>query len=393
VKLAFVVPRYGAEVIGGAETGARELAERLVALRGWDVDVLTTTAHEATTWKEHYTPGTEVLGGVTVHRFPVDSGRHPDFDRRSNEFFASVASHSPVEQLRWVREQGPVSAALLDAIRSSDADRIAFYPYLYDPTVRGLSLVGDRAVLHAAAHDEPPIRVPVVADVFRQAPCLVHHSDAEQRLVSRLFPETIARPQIVLGLGIERGQADSDATSDLLGQGADAPYLLCLGRVDPGKGVDALVGYFSEYKRRRPGPLRLVVAGPIGTAPPAHPDVVVTGAVSEGVKWGLLEGASALVSPSAHESFSIVLLEAWLAGTPALVNAWCEPTRDHCEVSRGGIAFADFADFEVGLDTILERPDVAQAMAAAGSRYVEDRYAWPVLVQRYERFLTDVAPT
>jgi hypothetical protein len=36
---------------------------------------------------------------------------------------------------------------------------------------------------------------------------------------------------------------------------------------------------------------------------------------------------------------------------------------------------------------------VAAAMARAGAAYVEDRYAWPTLVRRYERFLADVAPT
>lgn len=393
MKLAMVVPRYGPEVIGGAETGARELAERLVAMLGWQVEILTTTALEATTWASHFDAGTESIEGVTVQRFAVTSGRHPDFATRSNDYFSSPRPHSADDQLRWVAEQGPVSDGLLDAVADSDADRVVFYPYLYDPTVRGLPLVGDRAVLHAAAHDEPPIHIPVVADVFREAPCLVHHSDAEQRLVSRMFPTTIARPQIVLGLGIERGIATDGAARDVLGDAADEPYLLCLGRVDPGKGVDALVGYFAEYKRRRPGPLRLVVAGPVGTAPPPHADVVVTGAVDEGTKWALLEGATALVSPSAHESFSIVLLEAWLAGTPALVNAWCGPTRDHCTVSRGGVAFADLADFEVGVDTILDRPGVAAAMADAGASYVADRYAWPVLVQRYERFLSEVAPT
>ncbi len=388
-----VVPRYGTEVIGGAETGARQLAEHLVAQLGWDVEVLTTTALEATTWAEHYPPGAEELDGVTVWRFPITSGRHPDFALRSNDYFSSPRPPTLDEQRRWVAEQGPVSNELLEATADSDADRIVFYPYLYDPTVSGLPRVADRAVLHAAAHDEPPIHIPLIGEVFGRAPCLVHHSDAEQRLVSRLFPETIARPQIVLGLGVERGLAARGAAHDLLGDAADDPFLLCLGRVDPGKGVDALVGYFAEYKRRRPGPLRLVVAGPVGTAPPEHPDVIVTGPVSEGTKWALLEDTVALVSPSAHESFSLVVLEAWLAGSPALVNAWCEPTSDHCAASRGGVAFADLADFIVALDTIVDRPDVAAAMAAAGARYVDDRYTWPVLVSRYEGFLADVAPT
>jgi hypothetical protein len=32
-------------------------------------------------------------------------------------------------------------------------------------------------------------------------------------------------------------------------------------------------------------------------------------------------------------------------------------------------------------------------MAHAGARYVRSRYAWDVLVHRYERFLTNVAAT
>src|SRR5690606_2956354 len=193
-----------------------------------------------------------------------------------------ATDHDRAAQLRWVEEQGPVSHALLDAVAGTDADPVAFYPYLYHPTVVGLPSVADRSILHAAAHDESPIHIPVVGDVFREARALVFHSDAERRLVTALFPETTPRPQIVLGLGVERGIADPDGARATLGDAADEPFLLCLGRVDPGKGVDALVGYFDAYKRRRPGPLKLVVTGPIGTAPPPHPDVVVTGPVDEG---------------------------------------------------------------------------------------------------------------
>ena len=52
MKLAFVTPRYGADVIGGAELGARLLAERLAALDGWSVEILTTCARDAWTLGE-----------------------------------------------------------------------------------------------------------------------------------------------------------------------------------------------------------------------------------------------------------------------------------------------------------------------------------------------------
>ena len=44
MKLTFVTPRYGTEVIGGAETAARMLAERLCRRSDWEVEVLTSCA-------------------------------------------------------------------------------------------------------------------------------------------------------------------------------------------------------------------------------------------------------------------------------------------------------------------------------------------------------------
>ena len=109
---------------------------------------------------------------------------------------------------------------------------------------------------------------------------------------------------------------------------------LCLGRVDDGKGARLLAECFTQYKARRGGDLRLVFAGPIVNELPAHPDIVMAGAVAEDVKWGLLRGALALVSPSVFESFSIVLMEAWAVGTPALVNSRCAVTLDHARPLR-----------------------------------------------------------
>ncbi|MDA8072078.1 MAG: hypothetical protein M0Z82_10885, partial [Actinomycetota bacterium] len=64
MRLAMVVPRYGVEILGGAELGARMLAERLVAQLGWSVEVFTTCAQDHMTWADVYRPGDHVLNGV-----------------------------------------------------------------------------------------------------------------------------------------------------------------------------------------------------------------------------------------------------------------------------------------------------------------------------------------
>lgn len=389
MKLAVVTPRYGAQVAGGAETAARMLASRLAARGGWDVEVLTTVALDAATWAPAADPGTTVEDGVTVRRFAVSGTRAADFDRLTRRILVRPADATAAEQRRWVEAQGPVAPGLLDAVANSDADVVAFHTYLYHPTVEGLPRVAGRAVLHPAAHDEAPIRLPCYRDLFGAAAGLVFWSDAERRFAQARFPIG-ARRQLVLGLGVEARPGDAAAARAATGLG-DRPYLLCLGRVDDGKGARLLYECFAAYKRRRPGPLALVFAGPVVHPPPGHPDVVVTGAVDEPVKWGLLRGAQALVSPSAYESFSIVLLEAWSVGTAALVNGRCAVTRDHALRSGGALAFTDYAELEVALDRLLASPGLRARLGARGAEYVRTHYRWADLLDRYDAFLRAVA--
>lgn len=70
MRVAFVVPRYGDGIGGGAETLTRGLAERLAAT-GTAVEVLTTCARDHLTWKNVLPPGVSPEHGLTVRRFLV----------------------------------------------------------------------------------------------------------------------------------------------------------------------------------------------------------------------------------------------------------------------------------------------------------------------------------
>jgi len=63
-------PRYGEEVVGGAEDLARRTAEEL-ASRGIEVTALSTCALDHHTWRDHYAAGATSLNGVEVIRFPA----------------------------------------------------------------------------------------------------------------------------------------------------------------------------------------------------------------------------------------------------------------------------------------------------------------------------------
>nr|MDQ3757932.1 glycosyltransferase family 4 protein [Actinomycetota bacterium] len=137
---------------------------------------------------------------------------------------------------------------------------------------------------------------------------------------------------------------------------------------------------------------QLVFAGPVAQRPPDHPDMVLLGPVDEDVKWGLLRRAAALVNPSYFEAFSIVLMEAWTAGLPVLVNGACLATREHCERSGGGLWFTGYGAFEAAVDRLAADGTTRAALAERGRAYVDANFRWPVIVERYRGFLESVAP-
>ena len=66
-----------------------------------------------------------------------------------------------------------------------------------------------------------------------------------------------------------------------------------------------------------------------------------------------MRDALVAVSPSALESFSLVVIEAWVEQLPVLVNGSCGPTREHCERSGGGLWFTSYPEFEAVLERLV----------------------------------------
>ena len=67
MRIAFIVQRYGTEILGGPEYACRLTAERLAERHA--VDVLTTCAQDNVSWKNDYAEGADRVRGVTVRRF------------------------------------------------------------------------------------------------------------------------------------------------------------------------------------------------------------------------------------------------------------------------------------------------------------------------------------
>jgi glycosyltransferase involved in cell wall biosynthesis len=393
MRLLFVVQRYGDDIAGGAETACRELATRLAA-RGHEVEVLTSRAESYVDWANAYPAGSTTDNGVTVHRLSVDQPRDPRFFGPLNGRAAWNSRCSPMFlQKEWMRAQGPHLPELVPWLeaRAGGFDVVVFVTYLYATTWSGLPVAAGLAptVLLPAAHDEPPLWLALFDLTLRLPSAYAFLTEEEQALVTRRA--RVRRPSAVIGLGVELDRAGDGPRFRNAQAVGERPYLLYVGRLDPGKGSDELFDLFTTYKARHPGDLALVVVGaPVKPLPP-HPDVFTTGWVTDEMKTDAIAGCEALVMPSYFESFSIVLAEAWAQGRPALVNGRSDVLLGQARRAGGALPYQGYAEFEAAVELLMGDAALRTALGERGRAYVEARYRWDTVLDHAERLFATAA--
>lgn len=382
-----VVQRYGRDVKGGAETLCRQFAEHL-ADQGVSIEVLTSCALSHVSWANKLPEGERLEEGVTVRRFRVSRKRGKAFFRLSSQIMADPAQTPHETQEEWMRLQGPETAGLVDYLRAHKHrfDLVVFFTYLYYTTYFGIREAADRAVLHPTAHDEPPIYFPMFDRMFELPRGLIFLTEEEQEFVSKRFNISDSMPQLVLGSGVEipTGLNPDDFRRR---RGITEPFALYVGRVEAAKGVDHLFDWFSHYKSRRSIPLKLVIAGPRSQRIPHHRDLIYLGVLSEKEKMDALAAAEFIIHPSFYESLSISLLEGWSVATPALVNGMSKVLVGQCRRAQGGIWYQSYAEFEAGIDRLLDDDALRSRLGNHGKKFVLNEYRWATVLERYMDFL------
>jgi glycosyltransferase involved in cell wall biosynthesis len=378
-KLAIVVQRCHEDVVGGSESLAWQYS---VLLRDhYQVEVLTTTAIDASTWANALPEGTEKRNGITINRFKVDQGRTPYWhalhQRLLREFeyrkYAAMSSNNQRKQIPWtlalqeefIRKQGPYSADLISFLlkHSYDYKALIFLTYLFPTTYFGIpQCPKNRCLLVPTLHDEPPAYLSAYAVVARKVRLILWNTEAELRLGTALWGELPGR---IVGMGIN--------TQKYTPCRQKYPYLLYCGRIDLHKGCDQLIEYFLQYKKDNPSDLRLILAGKDEMGLPINPNIRYKGFVPEEEKFRLMTGATLFVTPSPYESLSIVTLEAMAQRTPVLVNGASEVLADHVLQSGGGMIYKNYAEFAEILNTLLVDQNRLSAMGTKAREYVVER--------------------
>jgi glycosyltransferase involved in cell wall biosynthesis len=384
LKLACVVHRFGASIAGGSEAHCRAVAMHLAAAH--DVTVLTTCAADHVSWRNEFPAGDSLDGRVRVRRFPVartrDLGRYSEVTER---VFDASAGEDQEEE--WFRENGPDAPALIEHLRQhgSEYDRVLFWAFRYATTYFGVTAVPPGrtgTVLVPTAESDPVIRFDATARLFTRPSGFVFLTPEEAELVASHTPSPLA-PSCIVGTGLE-------PSSPTRGAGIARPFLLYLGRVDPNKGCETLLRHYMRWSERTDLRVPLVLAGPANMPIPEHPSIRFLGYVDDARRDALLAAASALIVPSPYESLSIVLLEAWNRGTPALVNGGCDVLRGQAIRSDGALYYRTCDEFAHAVEYLLRHPETSRELGQNGLAYVEREYRWPVVMGKLEGFLASL---
>jgi len=385
MKIAFVPPWYGKDIPGGAEALVRSTAEHLHNA-GMPIEILTTTVKDFhSDWgRNHHRAQVVTENGVPVRRFPVRRRNRAAFDEVNWKLMHGQPVTRQEEQIYL--EENIRSPTLEQYIATHTNDYVyVFIPYLFGTTYWGIRACKGKGLMIPCLHDEPYARMSAFQELFRQVPKLILLAAAERELMNSLYGLPDAQ-SVLIGAGLDTDWT-ANAHDFLEKYGLTPPFILYAGRKSQGKNVDILVDYFRRYRRSHERDVDLVLIGSGSTEDSWTQDSRIhdLGFVPAQDKHNAYAAATILCQPSLHESFSLVIMEAWLAGTPVLVHGACEVTKEHCIQSNGGLYFSNYAEFEVCLDLLLEHKDLNTRLGANGRRYVLQNYSWDTITERYRR--------
>jgi len=372
--------------LGGPETGGlnvyvREMTREL-AVRGHHVDIFTRRAGDVPELEPPVVDGHPHARLVHIPAGPADYVDKSELPRYLDEFERGVVAFAEREGITydvvhshyWL--SGVVGARLKDR--------------WHVPHVTMFHTLGEVKSRSRISEWEPDERIEAEEMIIKQADRITVAGSDERDLLIRLYnarPESIAVVPCGVNLDLFQPIAQDDARREL-GLPLDDRILLFVGRVEPLKGIDILLGAATELEDERA--CRVLVIGGDSSAQEgemAHlrhlasrlginDRVTFLGAVAHERLPYFYSAADVCVVPSFYESFGLVALEAMACGTPVVasrVGGLASTVRD----GETGylIPWRCPEPFAERIELLLDNEQLRSAFGTAARESVE-RYRW-----------------
>jgi glycosyltransferase involved in cell wall biosynthesis len=385
MKLAFVVQRYGEDIIGGAEYHTRQIAEHVKKYH--NVEVLTTCAKDYHTWENEYRHGNEIINDVLVRRFKNSKKRDANKHSKIQEkvFFSA---HSLRDEILWVDELGPYCPELIEYISKNkdNYDAFIFFTFRYYPSYYGIKEVGNKALIAPLAENDHALDLSTTKEIFQNVKGIIYNAPEEQNLIkAKTGLKEEGKIFDIVGCGIEIPEVIPEYKNL-----KDQNYILYLGRIEGSKGCYQLFEYYLKLIKEFKKVPYLVLAGYDAIGVPKNDMIKYLGFIPEAEKYSLIKNAQFLIMPSPLESLSLVTLESLGCGTPVLVNGDCDVLKGHCIRSNAGLWYKNYDEFKECLNFLCSNIIVRDKMRDNGRKYIEKNYTWEKVEMKYLQLLEEM---
>lgn len=391
-KIALVTPWFFSGN-GGAEVFCAGLARALAGI-GRDVEVWTTCCKDPfCDWGANQLPaGVQDLRGIRIRRFPVRP-RSADLFAQHYRAMDHGITLSPEQEEELLRNSIN-SDTLVEAVARSAGEYLFFFlPYMYGTTYYGMRAAPEQhRFLIPCLHNEPFAYIGEMQKLFRRAAGCVFLSEPERNFASALYP-LADTPQLIMGAGVDAA-CTGEAGRFREARKLTAPFLLFVGRKVPGKGADHLVEFFAQYMKANPQSLLHLVlmgGGELDISKHSRERVHSLLPADSQEIYDAMAACEFLVHPSFFESFSLVIMEAWLNRKAVLVNGECEVTQYHALRSNGGLYYTNYPEFSEAVALLEHNAVLRMQLGRAGKAYVLQNYNWYDVAVRLQNFLAQRA--
>ena len=335
--------------------------------------------------------------------------------------------------MEWLKQQGPWCPALIEHLRRhhQQYDVLIFFTYLYAPTVLGLEIAPARSVLVSTAHDEPAIRLEIFKEVFGRPAALCYLTESERRFVQRAVRGAAvarrshrgrrrppAKPAATRACRwrptrTRRPPTDDPADADrddrwmracraafrrtCSARGAVfrrrhrlyGPLALYGGRIDPGKGCEELIEYFSNYVKEG-GDATLALMGVKLMLLPEEPFIRFAGTTL---------GPRAPPGARSRDGgrLSLAVREPVAPGPGGAFGRHADSGQRAQRRARRTLhpqqrrpLLRDREEFAECLKVLIGDARLRSALGRNGRDYVRRNYRWDVVLAKYERIFAKV---